>query len=82
MTVNPDIQRKAQAEIDGVIGRSRLPSFDDRPSLPYIEALYREVLRFLPPSPFGIFRALRENDLYKGYFIPKGRLYVCDRIAD
>jgi cytochrome P450 len=35
----PEVQRRAQAELDVVIGRERLPTFDDRPRLPYIEAL-------------------------------------------
>ncbi len=41
----PEIQRKAQAEVDRVIGRDRLPNFTDEPSLPYVAALVKEVLR-------------------------------------
>ncbi|KAF8883612.1 cytochrome P450 [Gymnopilus junonius] len=72
MAVNPQIQRKAQAEIDRVIGHSRLPDFGDRSALPYLEAIYREVLRFAPPLPLGVPHATTEDDYYKGYFIPKG----------
>ncbi|KAF8953631.1 cytochrome P450 [Flammula alnicola] len=72
LAVHPEIQRKAQAEIDRVVGQDRLPNFEDRPSLPYIDAMYRELLRWRPPTPLGIPHCVREDDHYKGYFIPKG----------
>ncbi|PPQ73041.1 hypothetical protein CVT26_014659 [Gymnopilus dilepis] len=74
MAINPEIQKKAQDEIDRVVGTGRLPNFDDRPALPYVEALYREVLRLAPPVPLGLPHTLTEDDYYKGYFIPKGAL--------
>ncbi|KAJ7459915.1 cytochrome P450 [Mycena latifolia] len=72
MAVHPEIQKKAQNEIDAVIGPHRLPEFKDRPSLPYIEALYREVMRWKPVLPLGVAHATTEDDVYEGYFIPKG----------
>ena len=72
MTINPEIQLAAQREIDSVIGNNRLPSFDDRASLPYIKAIYRELLRFAPPLPLSIPHTTNKDDHYKGYFIPKG----------
>ncbi|KIL54000.1 hypothetical protein M378DRAFT_93279, partial [Amanita muscaria Koide BX008] len=63
---------KAQEEIDNVVGSYRLPSYEDRPSLPYVEALYREVHRWRPVTPNGAPRATVRDDVYKGYFIPKG----------
>lgn len=53
MTLHPEIQRKGQEEIDVVIGKDRLPTFEDRLSLPYVEAIYREVMRLHPPIPSG-----------------------------
>lgn len=55
MTLYPDIQRRAQAEVDSVIGTSwqRLPSFEDRPKLPYVEAIVLELLRWNPAVPLG-----------------------------
>jgi cytochrome P450 len=53
MVIYPDVQRKAQAEIDSVTGRDRLPGFRDRPSLPYIDALVKEVLRWGAVGPLG-----------------------------
>lgn len=49
----PEIQRKAQAEVDAVVGQDRLPSFEDRESLPYVEAVVKELYRWLPIVPLG-----------------------------
>ena len=49
----PHVQRRAQAELDAVIGRDRLPTFDDRPLLPYIEALCKELIRWNMVTPSG-----------------------------
>ena len=54
MTLNPNVQAKAQEEIERVIGAERLPEFSDRESLPYVEAVYRETMRWYPPVPLGI----------------------------
>ncbi|CAA7263104.1 unnamed protein product [Cyclocybe aegerita] len=72
MLLHPRVQRKAQAEIDSIIGAGRLPTFADRPSLPYIEAIYREVMRYAPPLYVGFTHSSTEDDWYDGYFIPKG----------
>ncbi|KAJ3883006.1 cytochrome P450 [Lentinula edodes] len=48
-----DAQTKGQEEIDRVIGKDRLPTFEDRRHLPYVEAIYREVMRLHPPVPLG-----------------------------
>lgn len=72
MVLNPEVQAKAQAEINRVVGKDRLPDFDDRPSLPYLEAVLRETLRWHPVTPLGIPHATTTSDVYKGYFIPKG----------
>jgi cytochrome P450 len=54
MTLFPDVQKKAQAEIDAVVGPDRLPSFADRDSLPYTEALVKEVHRWNVVAPTGM----------------------------
>lgn len=74
MSLFPEKQRKAQEEIDRVIGPDRLPTFGDQDSLPYIDAIFRETLRWLPPSPLTIPHVAEEDDIYKGYFIPKGSI--------
>ncbi|KAJ3854521.1 cytochrome P450 1 [Lentinula lateritia] len=72
MCMHPDAQAKAQEEIDRVVGKDRLPTFEDRRSLPYVEAVYREVMRLDPPIPLGFPHTSTENDFYCGYHIPKG----------
>lgn len=72
MATHAAVQRKAQEEIDCVVGSSRLPQFEDRRLLPYVEAVYREVLRWKPPLTICVPHAPSEDDYYKGYFIPKG----------
>jgi cytochrome P450 len=54
MVLHPDVQRRAQAEIDSVVGEDRLPTFEDRASLPYVESVLRETLRWHPILPIGI----------------------------
>ncbi|CAE6339186.1 unnamed protein product [Rhizoctonia solani] len=73
MLHHPEIQKTAQDEIDRVIGSSRLPTFTDRDSLPYVEAIYKEVLRWQPIAPIGIPRKMASNkdDEYKGMRIPR-----------
>lgn len=53
MTLHPEWQRKAQKELDEVVGVDRLPTLSDRENLPYIEALMKEVLRFNPVANLG-----------------------------
>lgn len=54
MALYPEIQRKAQAELDAMIGNSRLPTFQDRDSLPYVNALIKETLRWQNATPSGM----------------------------
>jgi hypothetical protein len=53
MIAYPEVQKKCQEELDRVIGRSRMPTFRDRESLPYIRATLRELFRWLSPGPIG-----------------------------
>jgi len=78
MIMHPEAQRKAQAEIDKVIGSDRLPKLADQPSLPYVDALVKEVLRWNPVAPLGIPHIAAEDDVYEGYFIPKGALVIAN----
>ncbi|KAG2356983.1 cytochrome P450 [Suillus spraguei] len=72
MTLFPDVQKKAQAEIDAVIGPDRLPSFADQGSLPYVEALTKEALRWHAVVPTCVVHCTSEDDTHDGYYIPKG----------
>ncbi|KAF7372747.1 Steroid 17-alpha-hydroxylase/17,20 lyase [Mycena sanguinolenta] len=67
---------RAQREIDTIVGEDRLPSFQDRSRLPYVEAIVRETLRWRPAARLGAPHQSTADDVveYKGkeYFIPKG----------
>jgi len=71
MVLHPEIFKKAQKEIDQVIGNDRLVDFDDRNSLPYFNSVLKEVLRWGCPVPLGVPHHLTEDDTYRGYFLPK-----------
>ena len=53
MIQHPEVQAKAQDELDRVIGRTRLPEFDDRDRLPYVDALVKETMRWHPMLPLS-----------------------------
>ncbi|KAJ6502264.1 cytochrome P450 [Mycena sanguinolenta] len=76
MALHPEIQAKAQAELDAVVGNHRLPSYDDRESLPYINAITKEVFRFHPVGPMGLPHLATEDDIHNGYLIPKGAVIL------
>jgi cytochrome P450 len=73
MACFPRVQSKAQAEIDHVVGSERLPTMEDANNLPYIRAIIKETLRWMPTTPTGgIPHAVTVDDEYNGYAIPKG----------
>jgi cytochrome P450 len=74
MLENPEVQRKAQEELDREIGRERLPDFSDKDNLPYINALCKEVMRWFPPNPLGIPHGTTTEDVYNGMRIPKNSI--------
>ncbi|CEL08495.1 hypothetical protein ASPCAL11644 [Aspergillus calidoustus] len=76
MALYPEVQTKAQEELDRVLGSNKLPTFEDRHSLPYIDAIVKESLRWHPVAPMGIPHMCSEDDVYKGYRIPKGSLVM------
>lgn len=53
MMAYPEVQEKAQKELDIVVGRDRPPNYKDRDGLPYIECIVREILRWRPIVPLG-----------------------------
>jgi cytochrome P450 len=53
MVLYPEVQRRAQEEIDSTLGQGHLPDFGDEDTLPYVNAVVHEVLRWSPPGPLG-----------------------------
>ncbi|KAM7193238.1 putative cytochrome P450 E-class, group I [Rhypophila sp. PSN 637] len=69
----PDAMRKAQQELDRVIGPDRSPHWDDAPNLPYINAFVKEVLRWRSVAIIGGQpHSPTQDDYYNGWYIPKG----------
>uniref|UniRef100_A0A6J0UGY9 Cytochrome P450 2W1-like n=1 Tax=Pogona vitticeps TaxID=103695 RepID=A0A6J0UGY9_9SAUR len=71
----PDIQKKVQEEIHGVLGTERLPTYEDRKQLPFTEAVIHEIQRFasvVPQFP----RSTAVDTHFRGYFIPKGTMVI------
>ncbi|KAG1780981.1 cytochrome P450 [Suillus placidus] len=81
MVLYPDVQAQARAEIDQAVRHDKMPCLDDRASLPYLDAILREVLRWYPLTPLGIPHATSNDDVYDGYFIPKGAIVTVNQWA-
>lgn len=79
MAMFPEAQRKAQAELDAVVGPDRLPDFADQKSLPYVSALMKEVLRWHVVAPIGVPHRSTEADEYGGYYLPGGSLIIVNQ---
>ncbi|KAK0657820.1 cytochrome P450 [Cercophora newfieldiana] len=72
MLLYPEVQRKAQEEIDRVVGKDRLPTMEDEPNLQYIRSIVKESLRWMPTTIMGaVPHAVNQDDYYNGYLIPK-----------
>ncbi|TFK48195.1 cytochrome P450 [Heliocybe sulcata] len=78
MALHPEVQKRAQAEIDEVLGRDQLPSPGDEASLPYVSAVVQEVLRSSPVAPIGLPHKVTADDEYLGYRIPEGSTVIAN----
>ncbi|EMD33662.1 hypothetical protein CERSUDRAFT_87014 [Gelatoporia subvermispora B] len=76
MLLYPEVQKRAQQQLADVVGPRRLPEFSDQASLPYIEAVCKESMRWQPVVPLNAPHRSMEDDEYHGYFIPKGTLVI------
>ena len=74
MSLYPEVQRKAQEELDRVVGPNRLPDFRDYEDLVYIRAIVMEAMRWIVVVPLGVHHRVIRDDEYKGFFIPKGTI--------
>ena len=78
MAQNPEIQLRAQMEIDEVIGRDRLPNTEDLKDLPFVQAVISEVLRWHPVAPIGLPHRATKDVHYNGYIIPKDATLIAN----
>ncbi|KAG6232048.1 hypothetical protein E4U25_006867 [Claviceps purpurea] len=72
MILYPEVQRRAQQEIEEVVGGERLPGFEDRDHLPYMNAVIKETYRWMPVVPIGTTHVAEEEIVFSGYRIAKG----------
>ncbi|EIM84826.1 cytochrome P450 [Stereum hirsutum FP-91666 SS1] len=73
----PLVLKKGQMAVDSFLD-GRLPTFEDRKDLPYVDALVEETLRWGGFSFIGVPHCTSEDDYYNGYFIPKGALVLAN----
>ncbi|KAI6169120.1 cytochrome P450 [Pisolithus thermaeus] len=76
MILNPGVQDEVHAELDAVVGRGVLPTFEDRERLPYLQAVLYEVMRWRPAFPLGVPHFTTTSDVFEGYYIPKGTVVI------
>ncbi|KAI0643177.1 cytochrome P450 [Trametes meyenii] len=76
-----EVQKKAQAELDAVVGRDRLPDYTDRDNLVYVNAVIRECVRWHVVVPLGIPHRTLEDDMFEDYFIPAGTMIIANTWA-
>ncbi|KAH7720059.1 Protein CYP-14A3 [Aphelenchoides avenae] len=75
LTQHPDVQRKAQEEIDQVVGSERLPSVADKSNLPYLGAVIQEILRYSNAAVFEPHRCISDQTI-KGLMVPKDAIVL------
>ncbi|THH32711.1 hypothetical protein EUX98_g1430 [Antrodiella citrinella] len=78
VSTRPEIQAKAHAELNSVVGRKRMPSIDDLENLTYCRSIIKEVERFRNPFWLGTPHASTEDFQYNGYYIPKDTVVICN----
>jgi len=76
MVLHPHVLKRAQEEIDQLLGGERLPQYSDRPSLPYVSAVFKEIVRWRPPTPLGNPHRSMQDDVHEGHFIPAGTTVI------
>ncbi|GME61140.1 putative cytochrome P450 [Neofusicoccum parvum] len=81
MALFPQVQRKAQEEIDRVIGNDRPPQDEDAINLPYVRQVVQELHRWFTVAPVGLPHAASEEINWRGFTIPKGTGLIFNTMA-
>jgi len=76
LTKFPEVQAKAHAEIDKVVGHDRSPAWSDFAQLPYINCIIKESHRWRPVNPLGVPHAVSQDDYINGMLIPRGSTII------
>ncbi|KAL1745665.1 cytochrome P450 [Schizophyllum fasciatum] len=72
LTAYPEVQAKAHAELDSVVGEGRMPMYADADNLPYIQAVVQETHRLKTLVPLALPHRATADVHYNGYLIPEG----------
>ncbi|KAJ7650752.1 cytochrome P450 [Roridomyces roridus] len=78
MVEHPEVQKKAQRELDSVVAAGQLPSLADEKALPYVTAVIKETMRRWPVGPIGIPHFVATDDIYRSYRIPGGSIVIAN----
>ncbi|KAI3513045.1 hypothetical protein L1887_20370 [Cichorium endivia] len=78
---HPEVLKKAQIEIDQVVGKDRLVDESDVSSLPYLRCILNETLRLKPPGPLLVPHEASEDCVIGGYNIPGGTMVIVNQWA-
>lgn len=81
LAANPEVQLRARAELDRVIGSERLPCFLDESNLPYIRAIVTETLRIRPVTSIGTPHYTTKDLVYNDFFIPANTVVAINQYA-
>lgn len=73
---NSDCLKKAQTEIDSVVGTDRLIEESDLPNLPYLNAIIMETFRMYPPGPLSVPHESSADSTVAGYYVPQGTMLL------
>ncbi|KAI0657602.1 cytochrome P450 [Cubamyces menziesii] len=74
MSLYPEVQEKARAELSTVVGPDRMPGLKDRKSLVYVNAIVKEALRWHNVTPIGVLHTTTADEVLRGHFIPSGTM--------
>ncbi|KAF7293084.1 Cytochrome P450 [Mycena indigotica] len=77
MTMFPEVQRRAQIELDSVVGE-QLPTIENRRETPYLNALLKELLRWQPSVPLGVPHRSSKDVVYQGYSLPSDTIAIAN----
>lgn len=72
----PAVTRRAQQELDEIVGPNRLPTFNDISGLAHLDSLIKEVMRWQVPTPLGVPHSTSSDQEFMGYRIPAGSTIV------
>ncbi|XP_042483822.1 cytochrome P450 81Q32-like [Macadamia integrifolia] len=78
---HPEVLKKAQAEIDTIVGQDRLLNESDVAHLPYLRCVINETLRLYPAGPLLVPHESSEECIVGGYTIPRGTILLVNQWA-